>query len=435
MVVKTVMRASPAQRDRIKLEEGLRLKAYRDTVSVWTIGYGRAATNPLPVRGMLNGKFYEGRVVEDLSITLAEADRLFDEDMNETERSISAMLPENVELTQSQFDALCDFVHQYGAFRLQGSTLMEKIAFNPNSPAVLEQFMRWTQAGGVHREYVWRRSARRCCVYTGTLIPQKLWRKASTAEEKTDGYPFALIYDGGWKIDYSITPTIDKLLAEGRRLAKKPEPDYSKPLPQPTITVIVDKPSDESVKAKSFEDLVAELPPLDLTPDMKADPPKSVAVEKAEAPEPSPKPAPASSASEKTVAASPATVQAGGGVPINRPPPPVASPRPPEPLPPSVPVSNNTDYGPGLRNMFRSKRFWGGVLIIGGRFVIIADAGGHVSPFIRSLIGDSILMDWTTGLLVNMIGEGLMSRGEKKAEAPLGTPREVALYTPPPVRS
>ena len=82
--------------------------------------------------------------------------------------------------------------------------------------------------------------------------------------------------------------------------------------------------------------------------------------------------------------------------------------------------------------MFRSKRFWGGVLIIGGRLIIVADVGGNFAPFIRSFIGDGVLMDWSTGVIVNILGEALMDRGEKKAEGPMDTPKRVALATPAP---
>lgn len=262
----TVMRASQAQRSRVGLEEGIRLEAYTDTVGIWTIGKGHAATNPIPVRGMLNGEFYEGKPKKGVTITPSECERLFELDMDETERGISALIRDGVDLTQAQFDALVDFVHQYGIDRFAGSTLLEKINFNPSSSAVLEQFMRWTMAGGEHQEYVWRRSARRCCIYTGTLIPQKLWRKCNT----DGGYPFKLKYDEGWKIDYDLTPTIEQILADGRRLSKPPEPVVNKPWsdivgahPEPSITIITDQPaSSMRVDDKGGEAPVIPNPPV-----------------------------------------------------------------------------------------------------------------------------------------------------------------------------
>lgn len=224
-----VMRSSATARSRLALEEGLKLEAYRDTVGIWTIGVGHAATNPVPVRGLLDGAFYQGPPKEGVTITLQESDRLLDLDLDESERGISELVAQ--ELSQGQFDALVDFVHQYGLEKFANSTLLDRINFNPSSPAVLAEFMRWTRAGGDHKEYVWRRSARRCCVYTGTLIPQALWRK--------NGFPFAITADD--KVDYAITPTIEKILAYGKQLSEKPVFDPNKPIP--STTIIMDTPA------------------------------------------------------------------------------------------------------------------------------------------------------------------------------------------------
>ena len=108
--------------------------------------------------------------------------------------------------------------------------------------------------------------------------------------------------------------------------------------------------------------------------------------------------------------------------------------KPPEPLamPPSVQVSTTNDMGSTTRNMFRSKRFWGGALILAGRGIIVLDVGGHFAPAVRSFIGDGILMDWMTGIIVTTVGEMILDRGEKKAEGPMDTPKRIALMTPAP---
>ena len=108
--------------------------------------------------------------------------------------------------------------------------------------------------------------------------------------------------------------------------------------------------------------------------------------------------------------------------------------KPPEqkPMPPSVQVSTTNDMGGTTRNMFRSKRFWGGALILAGRAIIVLDVGGHFAPAVRSFIGDGILMDWMTGIIVTMVGEMILDRGEKKAEGPIDTPKRIALMTPAP---
>lgn len=111
-----------------------------------------------------------------------------------------------------------------------------------------------------------------------------------------------------------------------------------------------------------------------------------------------------------------------------------SSAKPPEPvqIPPSVQVSTQSDMGPTTRTMWVSKRFWGGVLIIAGRLIIVADIGGHFAPAVKSFIGDGILMDWMTGVIVTMIGELVLDRGEKKATGPMDTPKRIALTTPTP---
>ena len=104
-----------------------------------------------------------------------------------------------------------------------------------------------------------------------------------------------------------------------------------------------------------------------------------------------------------------------------------APPKPPAPMPPSVQVNSQNDMGNSTKSMYRSKRFWGGVLIITGRLIIVADIGGHFAPAVRSFIGDGVLMDWMTGVIVTMIGEAVLDRGEKKAEGPLDTPKRAAI--------
>lgn len=116
--------------------------------------------------------------------------------------------------------------------------------------------------------------------------------------------------------------------------------------------------------------------------------------------------------------------------PVSPLPPPKITPPPP----PSVQVGTQSDMGGSIKNMFRSKRFWGGALIVGGRIIIALDVTGTFAAPVRAFIGDGILMDWMTGVIVTGLGEVLMARGEKN-DTPLGTPKQVALYSNPPVKS
>src|SRR5690606_37284639 len=68
-----MMRTSPRGIEDLVLSEGLRLEAYKDSVGVYTIGYGHAATSgraPIPKAGM---KITKAQAIRTLQSDLAEA--------------------------------------------------------------------------------------------------------------------------------------------------------------------------------------------------------------------------------------------------------------------------------------------------------------------------------------------------------------------------
>lgn len=119
----------------IKQFEGCRLKAYQDSVSVWTIGYG---TIMYP-----NGT----RVKEGDKCTQDEAETFLKYEVILKSQSVNGFTS-NYNLTQNQFDALVSFAYNLGVGALQKSTLLKKIKINPNDPAIEAEFMRWINAGG-----------------------------------------------------------------------------------------------------------------------------------------------------------------------------------------------------------------------------------------------------------------------------------------------
>lgn len=388
------MRASPEQRKRTKVEEGLRLDAYKDTVDIWTIGYGHAATNPRPVRGLRivyqkdedgaelrdpitsklipvideNGRpvleFYQGKVCEGVQITQSEAERLFEDDADETDDGINSLVTQN--LAQHQHDALFDFVHQYGLHKLNTSTLLVKLNFNPTSPAVLHELMRWTRAGGEHREYVWRRSARRAIAYCGAPIPQKLWSKCAPEGK---GFPFAV--DAATDhIDYSVTPTIEKLIEIGKAKAApyKFNPDSELPpadSPEPAgkVEAVGGSPIAEPVEASTR-------------------PPEPVEAVREASGDPSP-PAPAPAV--PTPPNSPGRVEypapadkGAAAVPPTAAPPPISvGTKPPSrhTVPPEH-VPYRIDPNAGLKPMEETERFVGAALMFFGTIIRVSMANG-----------------------------------------------------------
>lgn len=95
------MRTSPAGIKAISLREGIRLRAYKDTKGIWTIGVGHTSAAGPP------------KVTANLRITQAECDEILARDLRSVEATINDCV--RVPLAQRQFDALVSFVFNIGA--------------------------------------------------------------------------------------------------------------------------------------------------------------------------------------------------------------------------------------------------------------------------------------------------------------------------------
>ncbi len=120
---------SPKGIDLIKEFEGLRLKAYRDPVGVWTIGYGHTGRDVKP-----------GQVISQ-----ARAEQLLKGDTGWAQDAVRRSV--KVPLSQGQFDALTSFTYNLGAGALASSTLVKKLNARDYAGAQKE-FGRWVHAGG-----------------------------------------------------------------------------------------------------------------------------------------------------------------------------------------------------------------------------------------------------------------------------------------------
>ena len=119
---------------------------------------------------------------------------------------------------------------------------------------------------------------------------------------------------------------------------------------------------------------------------------------------------------------------------VNLPPDKVEFPLPPPPIPKEKPVSppklpqptlpNDFDPNAGAKAMVYSRRFWGWVLIILGRFSffsdgsagLLAQTGGAVGQVANGIAADPLLLDAYTGFAVMITGEAVRWWGEKKAK-------------------
>lgn len=130
----------------IKEFEGLRLTAYRDSVGVWTIGYGNT--------------FYEdGTVVKQGDkITQERADSLFRSILDSFADGVRASLSNPHRISDTQFSAMVSLAYnigigrypedRYGAAGFRGSTLLRKVNANPCDPTIPDEFRKWNKAGG-----------------------------------------------------------------------------------------------------------------------------------------------------------------------------------------------------------------------------------------------------------------------------------------------
>lgn len=109
-------------------EEGLRLKAYKDTVGVWTIGVGNT--------------YYEdgSKVKQGDVITKERAESLLNVVVKQFEDNINKVV--TVPLNQNQFNALVSFSYNIGIGAFNKSTLLKLLNQGEYIQAA-EQFMKW----------------------------------------------------------------------------------------------------------------------------------------------------------------------------------------------------------------------------------------------------------------------------------------------------
>lgn len=115
-------------------EEGLRLNAYRDSVGVWTIGYGNT--------------FYEdgSKVKKGDRITKGRALELFRHIVKRFEDGVNRTITR--ELNANQFDALVSLAYNIGVAAFSKSTVARRVNANPCDPSIRDAFLMWRNAGG-----------------------------------------------------------------------------------------------------------------------------------------------------------------------------------------------------------------------------------------------------------------------------------------------
>lgn len=124
----TLMKISQKGIDLIKKFEGCRLKAYKDSVGVWTIGWGNTS-----------------HAKAGMAITQQQAETFLKEDIVPVERVLNGM---GVNFTQNQFDALCSWIFNLGTANFNSSAMRKYIIAKKGDVEITDQLIKWHNAGG-----------------------------------------------------------------------------------------------------------------------------------------------------------------------------------------------------------------------------------------------------------------------------------------------
>lgn len=133
----------------IKDSEGLRLKAYRDSGGVLTIGYGHTSAAGAPA------------VTTGMRITAEEANEILRRDVMVAEDDVRALV--KVPLNENQFSALTSFLFNLGREQVQSSTLIRKLNAGADPAA---EFDRWVYDDGVKLNGLVKRRAKERALFS-----------------------------------------------------------------------------------------------------------------------------------------------------------------------------------------------------------------------------------------------------------------------------
>jgi lysozyme len=131
--------------------EGLELKAYKCSASVWTIGLGNT--------------FYEdgSKVKEGQVISKERAYLLFNLISKKFEKAINDNVKVNI--SQNQFNALFCFVYNIGITGFKNSTLLRLLNINPKDANIAKQFLRWNKINAVESRGLTNRRIKESSLY------------------------------------------------------------------------------------------------------------------------------------------------------------------------------------------------------------------------------------------------------------------------------
>ena len=129
-------RINQAALELIKQFEGFRSRAYRDSVGVWTIGYGHTSRAGPPA------------VRPGMRITREEGERILRRDVEKFAAGVEKALGRHAaRLNDNQFGALVSFAYNVGVGALKRSSVLKAVKAG-RLDDVPGKLMLWTRAGG-----------------------------------------------------------------------------------------------------------------------------------------------------------------------------------------------------------------------------------------------------------------------------------------------
>jgi lysozyme len=137
------MRMSPQGRAQLIAREGKRLRAYKDSVGVWTIGVGHTSAAGPPA------------VVSGLMITDVECDQILARDLVQYEDAVNKAV--KAKLNQNQFDALVSFCFNIGTGGFARSTVVKRLNIGDVRGAA-DAMLMWNKPAEImgRRESEWK---------------------------------------------------------------------------------------------------------------------------------------------------------------------------------------------------------------------------------------------------------------------------------------
>ena len=128
----TAMGVSAKGLNFIKNFEGERLKSYRDTGNIWTIGFGSTYNHDA------KRKVQEGDIIDKET-----ALRWLRLDAGKFATGVKKLV--KVPINQNQLDSLTSFAYNLGLGALQTSTLLRKLNAGAPKDEVAAEFLRWNK--------------------------------------------------------------------------------------------------------------------------------------------------------------------------------------------------------------------------------------------------------------------------------------------------